>query len=135
MRNLWNFGPVASQKADIALIYEILCAKKALSANLKSSADHKLVCPVWNSFPFIIFYLIYNGVPCMVYFNVGPSFVFFLWMSVHHILYILCLGFLHCTFTYCCLKSEANVSVIIFVCVLAKLALLSLLKILLKGHH
>ncbi|KAG5052355.1 hypothetical protein JHK87_004553 [Glycine soja] len=38
-------GWVASQKADIALIYEILCAKKALSANLKSSADHKLVCP------------------------------------------------------------------------------------------
>jgi len=62
----------------------------------------------------------------------GPSFVFFLWMSVHHILYILCLGFLHCTFTDCNLKSDAYVSVIIFVCVLAKLALLSLPKILLS---
>jgi hypothetical protein len=35
---------VASQSAEIALTYEILCAKKELAVNLESSADQTFCC-------------------------------------------------------------------------------------------
>jgi hypothetical protein len=40
---------VASQRAEIALTYEILCAKKELAVNLESSADQTFVVKIFPS--------------------------------------------------------------------------------------